>query len=67
MKEGFQAMSNVGKALTREMWEVRQEFDELKAVKSVEEAAEDVVGADVLVEKSKCCYMWHEHCTMICI
>ena len=56
-REGFQAMSDVGKTLAREIWEVRQEFDELKAAKSVEEAVEDVVGADVLVEKSKCCYI----------
>lgn len=51
LKEGFEKMGDVGKMLANEMWEVRQEFDELKAVKIVEEAAEDVVSTDVVVEK----------------
>jgi len=51
LKEGFHKMSETGKMLAQEIWEVRQEFDELKAAKVVEEAAENVVSTDVLVEK----------------
>ena len=53
LKGGFDKMGEAGKALAHEMWEVRQEFDELKAAKIVEEAAEDVVGTDVMIEKGK--------------
>ena len=53
LKEGFHKMSETGKMLAQEIWEVRQEFDELKAAKVVEEAAENVVSTDVLVEKGK--------------
>jgi len=53
LREGFQKMSDVGKDLVHELWEVRQEFDELKAAKIVEEAAEDVVSTDVLIEKGE--------------
>ena len=53
LREGFMKMSETGKALAHELWEVRQEFDELKAAKIVEEAAEDVVSTDVLIEKGE--------------
>ena len=53
LKGSFDKMGEAGKALAHEMWEVRQEFDELKAAKIVEEAAEDVVGTDVMIEKGK--------------
>eukprot|EP00584_Thalassiosira_punctigera_P003794 CAMPEP_0172538826 /NCGR_PEP_ID=MMETSP1067-20121228/10138_1 /TAXON_ID=265564 ORGANISM="Thalassiosira punctigera, Strain Tpunct2005C2" /NCGR_SAMPLE_ID=MMETSP1067 /ASSEMBLY_ACC=CAM_ASM_000444 /LENGTH=742 /DNA_ID=CAMNT_0013324401 /DNA_START=25 /DNA_END=2253 /DNA_ORIENTATION=- len=51
LKEGFHGMVDTGKMLASEMKEVRQEFDELKATKLVEKAAEDVVETTVLVEK----------------
>jgi len=56
LREGFMKMSETGKALAHELWEVRQEFDELKAAKIVEEAAEDVVSTDVLIEKGEWMY-----------
>mmetsp|Transcript_6778 Transcript_6778/g.11861 ORF Transcript_6778/g.11861 Transcript_6778/m.11861 type:complete len:706 (+) Transcript_6778:147-2264(+) len=51
LKDGFHGMVEGGKKLASEMMEVRQEFDELKAAKIVEEAAEGVVSTTVLVEK----------------
>ena len=53
LKEGFHNMAETGKKLANEIWEVKHEFDELKAAKIVEEAAEDIVSTDVLVEKGK--------------
>ena len=53
LKDGFHGMVEGGKKLASEMMEVRQEFDELKAAKIVEEAAEGVVSTTVLVEKGK--------------
>lgn len=53
LKDGFQAMGDTGKRLASEMKEIRQEFDELKAAKIVEKAAEDVVETTVLVEKGE--------------
>jgi len=58
LREGFMKMSETGKALAHELWEVRQEFDELKAAKIVEEAAEDVVSTDVLIEKGEWIYVF---------
>ena len=58
LREGFMKMSETGKALAHELWEVRQEFDELKAAKIVEEAAEDVVSTDVLIEKGEWVYVF---------
>ena len=68
LREGFQKMGDVGKDLAHELWEVRQEFDELKAAKIVEEAAEDVVSTDVLIEKGEWMYVFVYVCDvhMIC-
>ena len=53
LKDGFHNMAEAGKKLTQEIFEVKQEFDELKAAKIVEEAAQDVVSTDVMVEKGE--------------
>mmetsp|Transcript_20155 Transcript_20155/g.43781 ORF Transcript_20155/g.43781 Transcript_20155/m.43781 type:complete len:715 (+) Transcript_20155:116-2260(+) len=51
LKEGFHNMAETGKMLANEIWEVRQEFDELKAAKIVEEATEGVISTNVVVER----------------
>lgn len=53
LKPFAEGMFAAGEALAKEMMEVRQEYDELKASKMVEESTEDVVRTVVLVEKGE--------------
>jgi hypothetical protein len=53
LKPFVEGMGETGKILAKEMMEVRQEFDELKASKIVEESTEDVIRVAVLVEKGE--------------
>ena len=54
LKGGFHAMATAGERLAGEVRAVRQELDVSRAARGVEGAAEDVVGADVLIERGEC-------------
>ena len=54
LREGFHAMATAGGRLAGEVRAVRQELDVSRAARGVEGAAEDVVGADVLIERGEC-------------
>jgi hypothetical protein len=53
LKEGFHAMAAAGERLAGEVRAVRQELDVSRAARGVEGVAEDVVGADVLIERGE--------------
>ena len=53
LKEGFHAMATAGERLAGEVRAARQELDVSRAARGVEGAAEDVVGADVLIERGE--------------
>jgi hypothetical protein len=53
LREGFHVMATAGEKIAGEMRAVRQLMDVSRAARGVEGAAEDVVGADLLVERGE--------------